>query len=198
MLALPRAKRARAADGEAPTAGLRWFDMPAPEVTAALRRDLTVLWHRAYLDPKRHFKTEREDRARAPGSATGRRPGSLPRFFQVGTVVESGGISSAPRAPGDAGAGAGGASGGANGGGGAPARARAEHPSLVAALLADEAFRAYARRNVEAVQRRGVQSRARAPRGGGAGRGGRGGRGRGGGGGGRGGGGGGGGGRKRR
>jgi hypothetical protein len=174
-VAPPRAKRARA--GEEPTAGRRWFDMPAPEMTAALRRDLTVLRHRAYLDPKRHYKTTREDHSRAPGSAAGRRPGGLPRFFQVGTVVESGG---------------GGGAGGLISSRAQPlasSRAKADHPSLVAALLADEAFRSYARRNVEAVQKRAEASRARAPRGGsGGGRGGArfGGRGRGGGGGGKG------------
>ena len=139
LIAPPRAKRAR--PGEEATAGRRWFDMAAPELTQELKRDLLVLKHRAFLDPKRHYKTLREDQGLDKGAGRGK--GGLPRFFQVGTVVESGGgglISSAVAPAADR-------------------RARATYPSLVAGLLADDVFRSYAKRNYEAVQRRGLDSR---------------------------------------
>ncbi|KAF9677966.1 hypothetical protein SADUNF_Sadunf08G0162900 [Salix dunnii] len=79
------------------TLGKDWFDMPAPTITPELKRDLQLLkvpfsmlmyfvvlrkfsYHdvlRSAIDPKRHYK--RGD----PKSK------DLPKYFQVGTVVES-------------------------------------------------------------------------------------------------------------
>jgi hypothetical protein len=67
----------RARGSAAATAGAAWFDLPAPELTSELRRELTILRNRTFLDPKRHYKSAREDRSRA-----------LPKYFAVGTVVE--------------------------------------------------------------------------------------------------------------
>mmetsp|Transcript_92 Transcript_92/g.150 ORF Transcript_92/g.150 Transcript_92/m.150 type:complete len:142 (-) Transcript_92:217-642(-) len=57
---------------KAPTAGKGWFDMPAAEMTAELRRDVQAVRLRGYLDPARFYK--------APEVST--------RFLQRGTVVE--------------------------------------------------------------------------------------------------------------
>ncbi len=57
-------------------AGRGWFDLPAPPLTTELRRELTILRNRNFLDPTRRYKTSREDR------------GPLPKYFQIGTVVE--------------------------------------------------------------------------------------------------------------
>jgi hypothetical protein len=54
-----------------------WFDLPTPVLTDDLKRELAVLRNRAFLDPKRHYKTAREDRERALTA------------FSVGTVVEA-------------------------------------------------------------------------------------------------------------
>jgi hypothetical protein len=62
-------KRAREAD---------WFELRAPELTDGVKRELAVLRNRSYLDPKRHYKTVREDR-------------TVPTSFAIGTIVESGG-----------------------------------------------------------------------------------------------------------
>ncbi|KAJ6427433.1 hypothetical protein OIU84_022935 [Salix udensis] len=59
------------------TLGKDWFDMPAPNITPELKRDLQLLKLRSAIDPKRHYK--RGD----PKSK------DLPKYFQVGTVVES-------------------------------------------------------------------------------------------------------------
>ncbi|KAJ3390691.1 hypothetical protein HDU84_007093 [Entophlyctis sp. JEL0112] len=57
------------------TAGPKWFDMPAPELTDSLKREIQIIKARNVLDPKRHYK--REDK-NAP---------EYPKFFQMGTVV---------------------------------------------------------------------------------------------------------------
>ncbi|KAJ3085959.1 hypothetical protein HK102_013647 [Quaeritorhiza haematococci] len=57
------------------TAGPKWFDMAAPEVTAEVKRDLLILKSRGVLDPKRHYKRENDK-------------GALPKFFQIGTITE--------------------------------------------------------------------------------------------------------------
>jgi hypothetical protein len=41
------------------TAGLGWFDLPAPTVTPTLRRELELLRARGVLDPKRKYKVGR-------------------------------------------------------------------------------------------------------------------------------------------
>ncbi|KAL1923922.1 uncharacterized protein VTP21DRAFT_6957 [Calcarisporiella thermophila] len=55
------------------TAGAGWFDMPKPELTPELKRELQVLKLRNVLDPKRHYK--KADK-------------TSPAYFQVGTVIE--------------------------------------------------------------------------------------------------------------
>lgn len=57
------------------TTGKNWFDMPAPTMTPELKKDLQLLKLRTVMDPKRHYKK---------GDSK-----SLPKYFQVGTVVES-------------------------------------------------------------------------------------------------------------
>jgi len=116
-----------------------WFGMKAKtagEITEEMKRDLLVLANRAYLDPKRKYKTKSEDKGRL-----GR---GIPRFFEIGTVVESSGsskISNAPtREP--------------------MSKAKAEHSSLVAGLLADETFRKYAKKTSEAIRKRTERSRS--------------------------------------
>ncbi|KAI7876581.1 Fcf2-domain-containing protein [Lichtheimia hyalospora FSU 10163] len=56
------------------TTGKGWFDMPKPEMTPELQRDLQVLKMRHVIDPKRHY----------------RKMGKKEEFkyFQMGTVVE--------------------------------------------------------------------------------------------------------------
>lgn len=57
------------------TKGPGWFGMPAPELTEDLKRDLQVLRMRRVLDPKRFYKkNDLKD---------------LPKYFQVGTVMDS-------------------------------------------------------------------------------------------------------------
>ncbi|CAD6242535.1 unnamed protein product [Miscanthus lutarioriparius] len=57
------------------TTGKGWFDMPAPTITPELKKDLEILQLRHVIDPKRHFKRAGKSKA-------------LPKYFQVGTVVE--------------------------------------------------------------------------------------------------------------
>lgn len=58
------------------TTGSRWFDMPAPTVTPALKKDLELLKLRSFTDPKRFYKkTELKSKV-------------LPKYFQMGTVIE--------------------------------------------------------------------------------------------------------------
>ncbi|KAL3518972.1 hypothetical protein ACH5RR_021561 [Cinchona calisaya] len=59
------------------TAGKHWFDMPAPTLTPDLKKDLRLLKLRSALDPKRHYK-KGDSRSK-----------TLPKYFQVGTVIES-------------------------------------------------------------------------------------------------------------
>ena len=51
------------------SAGKNWFDMPAPEMTEELKRDLNILQMRNVLDPKRHYKKNNSKK--------------LPKYFQV-------------------------------------------------------------------------------------------------------------------
>ncbi|KAH7513586.1 hypothetical protein JRO89_XSUnG0176400 [Xanthoceras sorbifolium] len=59
------------------TAGTSWFDMPAATITPELKKDLQLLKLRNVIDPKRHYKK---------GDSKSK---TLPKYFQVGTVVES-------------------------------------------------------------------------------------------------------------
>jgi len=57
------------------TKGSGWFNMPAPELTEESRRDLELLQMRGALDPKRFYKKSDAK--------------NLPKYFQIGTVVDS-------------------------------------------------------------------------------------------------------------
>ena len=64
-------ERARAAKKE--TAGKGWFDLPATELTADVRRDIRLLRMRNVLDPKRHYRANDNNKA--------------PKYFSMGTIV---------------------------------------------------------------------------------------------------------------
>lgn len=53
--------------------GSKWFNMKQPELTASVKRDLSIIKQRNALDPKRHYKKDKWE---------------IPKFFQMGTVVE--------------------------------------------------------------------------------------------------------------
>ena len=55
------------------TAGGRWFDLPAPQLTPELKNDLKLLRMRNALDPARHYKTTDSK--------------TLPRYFQVSSIL---------------------------------------------------------------------------------------------------------------
>ncbi|XP_049910580.1 deoxynucleotidyltransferase terminal-interacting protein 2 [Epinephelus moara] len=63
-----RAERAK-------STGDGWFNMKAPEITQELKGDLQVLKMRGSMDPKRFYKKNDRD--------------GFPKYFQVGTVVDS-------------------------------------------------------------------------------------------------------------
>ncbi|XP_010081697.1 PREDICTED: deoxynucleotidyltransferase terminal-interacting protein 2 [Pterocles gutturalis] len=71
---LHQLKKQRRAEREK-TTGEGWFGMKAPEITSELKNDLKVLKMRASLDPKHFYKKNDRD--------------GLPKYFQVGTVVDS-------------------------------------------------------------------------------------------------------------
>ena len=50
------------------TAGEKWFDLPATEMTTAIKRDLQLLQMRDVLDPKRFYRSSSK---------------KLPKYFQV-------------------------------------------------------------------------------------------------------------------
>jgi hypothetical protein len=60
------------------TTGKDWGSMPKVELTDALKNDLKAIKFRNQIFPKRFYKNNDSE--------------SLPTYFQVGTVVESGGI----------------------------------------------------------------------------------------------------------
>ena len=51
------------------TAGAKWFNMPAPDITPEIKRDLQLLKLRNVLDPKRFYKKDTDRK--------------LPKYFQV-------------------------------------------------------------------------------------------------------------------
>ncbi|NWI97559.1 TDIF2 protein, partial [Pitta sordida] len=71
---LHQLKKQRRAEREK-TTGDGWFGMKAPEITSELRNDLKVLKMRTSLDPKHFYQKNDRD--------------GLPKYFQVGTVVDS-------------------------------------------------------------------------------------------------------------
>lgn len=60
---------------EEKTKGKGWFDMKAPEMTEELKNDLELLQMRGALDPTRFYKKSDQK--------------ALPKYFAVGTVVDS-------------------------------------------------------------------------------------------------------------
>jgi len=59
------------------TAGPNWYNLPKPAIlTSEAKRDLQMIKLRGVLDPHKHFK----------GSDS--KPGELPKYFQMGTIVE--------------------------------------------------------------------------------------------------------------
>ena len=58
------------------TAGKSWYDLPAQQMSEETKRDLKLLQLRGTFDPKRFYKSSDHKKG-------------LPKFFQVGTVVES-------------------------------------------------------------------------------------------------------------
>jgi hypothetical protein len=52
------------------------FDMPAPTVTPEIKKELQLLQLRGVMDPKRHYKASDMK--------------GIPKYFQIGTVVEGG------------------------------------------------------------------------------------------------------------
>uniref|UniRef100_A0A7M4FEI2 Deoxynucleotidyltransferase terminal interacting protein 2 n=1 Tax=Crocodylus porosus TaxID=8502 RepID=A0A7M4FEI2_CROPO len=71
---LHQLKKQRKAEREK-TTGDAWFGMKAPEMTSELKNDLKALKMRASMDPRRFYKKNDRD--------------GLPKYFQVGTVVDS-------------------------------------------------------------------------------------------------------------
>lgn len=49
IVAAPTAKRARSGSD-------KWWELPEPTLTPALKRDLQIIQSRGYLDPKRFYK----------------------------------------------------------------------------------------------------------------------------------------------
>lgn len=52
----------------------KWFNMKTPNMTAEIKRDLTIIKQRTALDPKRHYKKDKW---------------LIPKQFQMGEIVES-------------------------------------------------------------------------------------------------------------
>ncbi|KAJ8279637.1 hypothetical protein COCON_G00067030 [Conger conger] len=70
-----QALKVKRKEERAKTTGDGWFNMKAPEMTEELTNDLKVLKMRAAMDPKRFYKKNDRD--------------GFPKYFQVGTVVDS-------------------------------------------------------------------------------------------------------------
>ena len=62
------------------TAGKAWGNMPKVELTEELKEDLRVLKFRKHIFPKRFYKQSDSDK--------------LPTYFQIGTIVDDGGVQS--------------------------------------------------------------------------------------------------------
>ncbi|PFX28149.1 deoxynucleotidyltransferase terminal-interacting protein 2-like [Stylophora pistillata] len=56
------------------TAGPKWFNLPATQITPEIERDMKLMKMRNVLDKKRHYKKNDSS--------------ALPKYFQIGTVVE--------------------------------------------------------------------------------------------------------------
>jgi Fcf2 pre-rRNA processing len=78
------ATTAAAAAESAPPKSRGWFELAVPEMTTEVRRELAIVRNRTFLDPKRHYKTAKEDR-------------NIPKTFAIGTYVMGAGERAAPR-----------------------------------------------------------------------------------------------------
>lgn len=70
-----RALRSMRRKERAKTKGKDWFNMPAPELTPEVTRDLQVIRMRSVLDPK-HFYKKNDLK-------------TIPKYFQIGKVMDS-------------------------------------------------------------------------------------------------------------
>jgi len=93
-----------------------WFEMKTPEITPEVERDLKVLQLRNYMDPKRFYKANDAK--------------TLPKAFQIGTVVEGLGEFKSHRLTN-----------------------RERKPTFVDQVLADRSIRSYTKRVYLDVQR---------------------------------------------
>ena len=66
-------KPKKSGNEEQSDSGSKWFNMKQPELTASVKRDLSIIKQRNALDPKRHYKKDKWE---------------IPKFFQMGTVIE--------------------------------------------------------------------------------------------------------------
>lgn len=66
--------RTKKTSEDAQDSGSKWFNMRQPEMTPEIKRDLLIVKHKSALDPKRHYKKDKWE---------------VPKFFQMGTIVES-------------------------------------------------------------------------------------------------------------
>lgn len=56
------------------TAGKGWYNLPKTEITESIKKDLQIIKMRGALDPKKHYRRNDTNK--------------LPKYFQMGTVVE--------------------------------------------------------------------------------------------------------------
>jgi hypothetical protein len=69
-----RPSRKERQEERAKSSGKDWFDMPKPEITPEVKRDLQILKMRHILDRKRHYKKMGKQ--------------ENPTYFQMGTIIE--------------------------------------------------------------------------------------------------------------
>lgn len=69
-----RRSRKERQEERAKSSGKEWFDMPKPEITPEVKRDLQILKMRHVLDRKRHYKKMGKQ--------------ENPTYFQMGTIIE--------------------------------------------------------------------------------------------------------------
>jgi len=122
-LSAPKPKTDRAEGGrvkaktskEPETAGIGWADMRAPTLTTELKRDLQIVKMRGAFDPKRFYRSSDMKKG-------------LPKFFQVGTLIEGSAEGSSSRLT-----------------------RKERKQSMLEELLADSSLRARAKKRTKAV-----------------------------------------------
>lgn len=76
LLAPPRvSSRGKGVDGKGDSAGRKWFELPATQITDEVKQELRLLRLRGAYDPKRFYKSFDETK--------------FPKHFQIGTVVDT-------------------------------------------------------------------------------------------------------------